>query len=327
MAAPEHDSMGLSSAEIAAMAETSDDEASLRAIADREAPAGTAAAATDDAAAGDDGPDDDDDAQDNGGDATDGAAAQAVLDAAAAAAKPATDVKPDTQAAAADDPAALREEQPFGFTANAPEDAQEQITALNAQKAEAFKKLMDGELSPEAYSATESEVAGKVADIQRQLTISETAARMTTEHAQRSYLGKVNALLDRAAKDEGIDYRKDPKLHAELDRAVKFLAGDSENADKSEQWFLDEGHAMVKARHGLGKPGNAVDKPAADADKGKTGKAPDLSGVPPSLRNAPPAASSDDGGEFAHLDNLKGLALERALAKLNPEQSARYLES
>ncbi len=46
--------------------------------------------------------------------------------------------------------------------------------------------------------------------------------------------------------------------------------------------------------------------------------------IPPTLGNMP-AAESNSGGEFSHLDNLTGVALERAVSKLSPEQQSRYL--
>jgi hypothetical protein len=340
MAFEEKDLAGLSEQERAALTEVDDDEATLRAIADKKLPAGDdtvagGGAGNDTVAGGAKVPGDDDlDEEDTGkGKPADEAAAAEA--AATAAAEAATKAKEGMQAAA---PAAsAAEAQPVVFTASAPEDADAQIKALRTEKATEFKRLMDGEITPEQYSAKEDEILGKITEIDRAVTKAETATEFTVQQAQRSYIGKVNATLDRAKSEDGIDYRapENKALHEDLDRTVKFLANDPSNADKPEQWFLDKAHAMVKAMHGLGKAGaatgaaetSAASAAAAQATQTRSGKGPDLSGIPPSLRNVPAAAGSDDGGEFAHLNTLTGMALERAIAKMTPEQQQRWAEA
>ena len=295
----EDDLEGLSDQERAALEEESEDESSLKAI------------------VGDEDEDDKSDDKDDQDDGKDDLAGDHAKDNKDDAADPAKDV------AAAQEPEpkadkALVEHQPVVFTAAAPEDADAQIAALNAQKAEAFKQLMDGELSPEEYSAKDSEISGQIRAIEREVTTANVATKLTLENAQRSYFEKVNRLLD-AAKDEGIDYRGNKVLHHALDATVKELAADPENADKPESWFLQTAHKAVKDSFGLGKERQDPAK--------KTGRAPDLSGLPPSLRNVPAAAESDDGGEFAHLNGLKGMKLEQAVAKMSPEQQQRWAEA
>jgi hypothetical protein len=344
MAMEEKDLAGLSPQEREALEGVTDDEATLRAIADKKLPEGSDTVAGGAAAAGEDEEGEEgDEAQ--SGDGKDGKTeaekAQAAADAAAAAtaaaatAEAGKGAEKGTEAAAA---APVAADQPIVFTATAPEDAAEQVKALRAEKAAEFKKLMDGEVTPEQYSAKEDEILGKITDIDRAVTKAETAADFTVQQAQRSYLGKVNATLDAAKKEDGIDYRapENKHLHEDLDRTVKFLANDPSNADKPEQWFLDKAHSMVKAMHGLGKAAPAGGAGAAEAAgagaavaaaQTRSGKGPNLDGLPPSLRNVPAAAGSDDGGEFAHLNTLTGMALERAIAKMTPEQQQRWAEA
>jgi hypothetical protein len=347
MAIEDKDLAGLSEQERAALSEVTDDEATLRAIADKKLPEGSDTVAGGAAAAGEDkegGEDDEAQPGDGKADKTDAEKAQAAADAAAAAtaaaatAEAAKGAEKGTEAAAAAPAAAPAADQPIVFTATAPEDAAEQVKTLRAEKAAEFKRLMDGEITPEQYSAKEDEILGKITDIDRAVTKAETAADFTVQQAQRSYLGKVNATLDAAKKEDGIDYRapENKHLHEDLDRTVKFLANDPSNADKPEQWFLDKAHSMVKAMHGLGKAAPAGGAgaaaaagagAAAAAAQTRSGKGPNLDGLPPSLRNVPAAAGSDDGGEFAHLNTLTGMALERAIAKMTPEQQQRWAEA
>jgi hypothetical protein len=50
--------------------------------------------------------------------------------------------------------------------------------------------------------------------------------------------------------------------------------------------------------------------------------------VPKTLGGLPAAAAdSPGGGEFSHLDNLTGMELESAIARLPAEQAERYLSS
>jgi len=348
----EDDLAGLSEQERAALQEPTggEEEETLRAIAGKAAPGGedTVVAATgEDTLTGGDEEEEDEDAA--GQDTTAGADTTAGSDTAAGA-DTATGAQDTVQGpaqdtvAGAEKAAAAEAAEPVSYTIAAPEDADAQIKALRTEKAAAFKQLMDGDLTPEQYSAKEDEVTGKISEIERQVTAARVATEISVQNAQRSYLGKVNALLDRARDVDGVDYRAEGNkhLHDALDRTVKWLANDPSNADKPEQWFLDEAHAMVKGRFGVGKAaaapagqqGGADGKPAAakpPATTSRAGKAPDLSGVPPTVRNLPAAAdggaTGDDGGEFAHLNGLTGMALERAVARMTPEQQQRWAEA
>jgi hypothetical protein len=312
MAMSDVDTAGLSDQERAALQEDSEDEATLKAIVGKAGPEG------DDA---DEGDDDEADAgkADAKGEADDGAADDAE---GADPAKAAAAAEPEKK----DEPAkAVVEHQPVVFTATAPEDAAEQIKALRTEKATEFKKLMDGEITPEEYSAKEDEILGKISAIDREVTTANVATKLTLENAQRSYFERVNRLLDSAKADEGIDYRGNKVLHAALDATVRDLATDPANADKPEAWFLQTAHQMVKDSFNLSKPAPKDDP--ADKKKTAAGKAPDLSGVPPTVRSIPAAADSEDGGEFAHLGTLKGMQLERAVALMTPEQQQRWAEA
>jgi hypothetical protein len=168
---------------------------------------------------------------------------------------------------------------------------------------------------PRSTAPRKTEMLGKISDIERQVTVATTAAELTMQNAQRSLPGqRVNALMDAAKKDDGIDYARATRTcTSALDRTVKWLANDPANADKPEQWFLDEAHAMVKARTAWAsqppRRAAAGRRPLQRGPRG--GKAPDLRHAA-QHRACPRRPDSDDGGEFAHLDNLTGMALERA---------------
>ena len=137
---------------------------------------------------------------------------------------------------------------------------------------------------------------------------------------------EVNA-FKREALREGIDYDKDEKMGAEWDRAVQFLGQDPANASQDAQWFLKEAHEMVKARFRIAPKTEAPQK-TNRVDEALAARRRRQGEIPPSLSGLPEAGSQDEReSEFSHLESLKGDALERALAKLSPEQADRFLTS
>lgn len=123
---------------------------------------------------------------------------------------------------------------------------------------------------------------------------------------------------------ENKEYQTSKLRHAALDVAVKDLAADEANNDKPGRWFLREAHKLVQAEFGGQQKVDAKggdEKPEVKSAPRK----PDLSVVPKTLGNVPAADKGDAAGEFDHLDKLSDLELERALARMSPEQSARYM--
>lgn len=53
-----------------------------------------------------------------------------------------------------------------------------------------------------------------------------------------------------SGKPDSIDYATDEARHNSLNTYVKALAADPDNANKEMNWFLQEAHALVKAKHG-----------------------------------------------------------------------------
>ena len=95
---------------------------------------------------------------------------------------------------------------------------------------------------------------------------------------------------------------------------------------------LAEAQALMLRRFGK----SAAAAPAAAAPGAAPAAAPtappvrkpaaaDRSALPPTLAGVPAAADASVGSEFAHLDGLEGTALEKALARMTPDQQERYL--
>lgn len=227
-----------------------------------------------------------------------------------------------------DDDAEQEEEEPAGpasFTPETPADAATTRETLETKKAEAFQKLMDGEIDAEAYRAIDKEVSAKLEDLLGAAITDRVTAKLTQAEMEKAWTSEVKGLY-KAASAEGIDYAKNDEARKELDGLVRVFGaeaiqrGMNDDGLKASRWALKQAHEVMKMRHG--KP--AAAPAAAPAANPKASRAPDLSGLPPSLSKVPVAADQSITSEFAHLDSLTGAALERAVARLTPEQLERY---
>jgi len=301
------DTPGLSDTERAALEDYDEDQDALRAV------------VGDDADAGDDTDDDgQDDAADDAGDD-----------------KPAESGK--TQQVEDED-----DDQPVTvmplLDVQIPSDLEAQLEAARTARRELMKKFSDGELSDDEYQTQLDAAEQKLdalKDTKRAAEFNHQVAQANEKAVMESWKASVNGFFKSVKDTDGIDYANNRVLNSALDTVVKDLAtmkddaGNLVHGDKPQRWFLKEAHRLVKDNFaivtvpkGSAKP---ADKPAAS--KGAAGKAPDLSKVPPSISRAPAASASDDGGEFAHLDGLSGMAIERAVARMTPEQQARWAET
>lgn len=298
------DMEGLSDEERAALEDDDDESEILKGIAG-------------DAAADDDEGDDDDSGEDDsaaaGADDAGAAADDAAGDAGTAAAAGA-----DAGAAEpADEPAAAApvapEFQPE-FRAEAPEGLEEKLSALDTRTAELLEKFKSGEIELPDFMAQKGEI-----DSERlQLTLAAEQARWAKAQNEDARAQRWKWEQERFFGQEKSAIYKDPVMLAALNASVKQIAAAPEHANKPSSFFLEEADRQVRKRFNMGAGDAPQPKPKA--------KQPDLSGVPKTLANLPAAEVSETGSdEFAYLDKLDGIELERALAKLTPEQEARYL--
>lgn len=217
------------------------------------------------------------------------------------------------------------------FEALTPKDAEEQRTKLQTEKDEAFDKLMAGEIEPEAYRKTEKRVNDALQELLTATITDSVTSTLTQAQVKQQWDGAVKQVV-KAAKEAGLDYKADKDLQAEFDGMVRVYGGiaatkgmTDENGLKASKWALQQAHETMMTKHGKTAAADAGDGKGKGKES-KAGKAADLSGIPPSLRGAPQAATATGGDdEFAHIDALKGIDKEKALAKLTPEQQDRYL--
>jgi hypothetical protein len=242
-----------------------------------------------------------------------------------------TDDKDGKKAAETDDDAGV--DTGVTFTPQTPADADKLRDQLNTRKDEAFTKLMDGEIDAAEYKKVEKEVDGELQKLLQANITDNVTATLTQANIAKAWKAEVSTALKAAAAD-GIDYSKDEAKTKELDRLIRVFgaeateAGMSDDGLKASKWALGQALETMKRRYSTATPAaNGGAKPGKPAAAGsRAGEKPDLGAIPPGLSKAPIAASSDGGGdEFAHLGGLKGAALEKAIAKMTPEQQDRYL--
>jgi hypothetical protein len=211
-----------------------------------------------------------------------------------------------------------------------PQDASEQRTALRAEQAAALQKLMDGEITPEDYATKNNEAQDKLEALVRAEASDMTRETIIRDAMMKDYSAEV-ATVQKAIRAAGLDMKaNDGAIGGEFDRVVRMFAQEATARGlvdvpgnlAASKAALQEAQDYMLRRHGKATPAPAAAPAAPQARKPAH---PDRSQFPPTLANVPAAADATIVNEFAHLENLEGSALERALARLTPDQQERYL--
>lgn len=260
--------------------------------------------------------DGDDDADDDGDGDDDAPAAEG--NAAAPAPAPAAEDDADPEPAPA--PAAVPR-----YEAQLPSNYDDQIKALKDRDAELRQKFKDGEIDIDERDAGLSELSEQREQLLVLRAKAEISQEMTQQTAQQSWQTEINKFVARAAKDDGLDYRKDPAKAADWDQFVRILAAKPENNDKPMDWFLAEAHRRVQALHGLTPKADGGQRrdPVADA---VAKRKPPIDAAPKNLSQVPGGDGPGDvTGEFADIEALEGQAYEDAIARMSPAQREKFL--
>lgn len=264
------------------------------------------------------GDDPDDDGEDDDGDDGEDLAAPPVEG------KPAATVTAEVTPPAAEDDA--DEPEPARRTtyrATVPEGHAEQLAALTEADSALAAKFESGEIDFNEFRAQSAELNQRRLELSKAQIKAEISAEMGEQTAEQEWQDTIKQFMT-AAKPEGIDYRKDEAKRNDLDKYVKALAADDDNADKPMRWFLEEAHRIVKAKHGI-----LTAAPKADAPAGKpAARKPDASTIPTTLAHVPGSDGPGDiSDEFAEIDRLEGMEQEDAIARMTPAQREKYLKA
>jgi len=179
----------------------------------------------------------------------------------------------------------------------------EQMAALEPEYNEAMESFKAGDLELDALLAKQRELDARRTELREQKLKADLATDFNTKAVRAEWMGQVQDFFARTRRVEDIDYTK-PSLNVAFDAALKTLAADPANADKSTTWFLRSAHKLVQADFDM----------AADPDRGEHQDANDEGGA---------------GGDpdFSALDKLEGIEFEDALARLPETKQDRYLRS
>ena len=204
---------------------------------------------------------------------------------------------------------------------------------------EATENFKAGDMTLEDYDAERAKVERERRDLDAAKLKADIASEQQVQTAEQRWTWEINRFYRRVAKEEGVNYTGSTLLLSALDTRVKELANMRENQDKDSTWFLEEAHRQVKAELGIGKKASEVGdddtakRAKADAEARKklaeqaAARRPPRKDLPKDLGGLPAAGSDTGGGEdeFAQLDNLEGMELENALARMPKEKADRYL--
>lgn len=205
------------------------------------------------------------------------------------------------------------------FAVPAVADFEGKMAALAAREVALREQLAAGDLDIAAYDAEKTAIIEGRADLRSEQRFASFAAEQNEQNQKARWQWEQSRFFE---QDSSTVY-KDPILFAALDASIKALAHQPEHANKSSSWFLTQADSAVrKLFGGLGAPAQA---PAAPA------KPPVslLQNIPATLAAVPAAALPETGGgdEFAKLERLSGMDLERQLARMAPDEVTRYLRA
>ena len=199
------------------------------------------------------------------------------------------------------------------YKAELPADHKAQRTELLQAKADAMRKLMDGEITADEFASEELRVTEALEDLAAARIRAETLQEANAQ-SQQVYQARTIQRLIAKAKAE-VDYATDTAAQQQFDTSLRVLAAQPANADKDFADLAEDAHKMVKAMRGIAqtpKPSAADRRPAGDA--------------PVTLRSLPSASTPNTGGVIEQIARLKGPAYEAAYAKLTPAQQAALLD-
>jgi hypothetical protein len=166
------------------------------------------------------------------------------------------------------------------------------LETLQQERQALMSRYRDGDITVEDLLTEQESLNERMTDLRMRASQAEFAAHQN-ENVRQSLWGRAQ---DQFFADHD-EYRRSPALWGALDGAVKAIAREPANANRSGRSILAEAHRVVKQFR---------------ADQGT---------------DAPYDEAPQGAADLASLDELTGLEYEEALARLSPEEQTRYLES
>lgn len=224
------------------------------------------------------------------------------------------------------------EPEPIPETDSTPDALAAVITILTEKQA-AFEEAMqeytdlanqldDGDIGQGKYEAESYRLKAKLEGLDRDIQAlqkqHDSVEHDVDQRAEAKRAEFVQAATAFLSQPENQMFQQGTPEWAALDAQIIHLQTNHPNMPSAEVMQRARQAAVALLGISEGKPTET--KPTETKPK----RADTNINIPPTLGNMP-AAESNSGGEFSHLDNLTGVALERAVSKLSPEQQSRYL--
>lgn len=222
-------------------------------------------------------------------------------------------------------------ERPFvpTFQGHAPENYAQHRQELLAKKAEAFQKLMDGEIDAKEYAEIETEVQTQLDDLQAARIRAETLIEANTQTQLAIQQREIQRIIKSAKAAGELDYVADQDAQVQFDAVLAALQASPANAGKDFAELADQAHRAVLAMRGIGKAAAPAPTPApapAAPAPAAAQKQPEL--PPRTLAGLPTAGHAAIGDDIAaKLATLQGEDAERFIASLPPAQVERLLRA
>ena len=212
------------------------------------------------------------------------------------------------------------------YSGNLPEDYEVRLHALQEEKRALVQQFKSGDIDFDEYSAHAEGLNARrdeLAHIKIQADVANNIGQQTEE---QRWLFVIESFFGETLAAEGIDYLHDQEKIEVLDSFIKTIGTNPKNANMRYEDAIREAHKRTKAYFGIADTAQAV-MPAPAKPEVKPTRKPPVDDAPKTLAQVPGSDGPGDlAGEFANLDNLDGLDLERALQALTPAQRERYLK-
>jgi hypothetical protein len=212
-------------------------------------------------------------------------------------------------------------QEPTGYKAEVPQEYKSQRAELLKSKAEAMKKLMDGEIGAEEFAQEDARIADALEELTAQRIRAETLIEANQQLQAQTQQKALQKLISQT-KDQ-IDYLADPKAQKQFDMALNTMGADPDNAGRDYADLIAEAHKVVCALRGIPvTKGEQVAQAVQQTANRRPKEAP-----PVTLRNIPAASTPNANGDMLdQMGRLSGPAYEEAFNRLTPAQRKSLLD-
>ncbi len=213
-----------------------------------------------------------------------------------------------------------------------PKATQERLISIDTEITALDAKLESGDIEAKDYAIQSRTLSGEQGDLKADLREVGFVYNANTQLASGDWNRSVDQFMQENAQFD------EPIMSGALNAALNTLYTDEKNVGASHNWYLQTAARAVSERISPaqaaldappGTDGTPVDKNAqavADAAAAAKKAAAAKDGLPVTLGDTPAAGAADvSAGEFAALDNLKGMELESKLASMTTAQQDAYL--